>query len=186
MSARATASATVLLVQAHHAVHVRTGTAVPAVYCNVAPLDPFHLACVCTNATMVAWRTAAQAQARVLLDKIALLLRVAHSEMQRDLKTLCDEVSCESAALDVSAGSGQFILFRLLVMMPWSARAAEGDLSLYTVAVSGALFDSSGMPNRFLRPLADTWGHWSIRWCWRLGKAWRAACMLRNVSVDGA
>ena len=90
----------------------------PCPLCNVAPLDPFHLACVCTNATMVAWRTAAQAQARVLLDKIALLLRAAHSEMQRDLKTLCDEVSCESAALDVSAGSGQFILFRLLVMMP--------------------------------------------------------------------
>ena len=79
-------------------------------------------------------------------------------------------------------------LFKPDDAMVGTARAAEGDLSLYyyAVAVSGALFDSSGMPNRFLRPLADTWGHWSIRWCWRLGKAWRAACMLRNVPVDGA
>jgi hypothetical protein len=157
----------------------------PCPLCNVAPLDPFHLACVCTNATMVAWRIAAQAQARSLLDKIALLLRAAHNEMHRDLKALCDEVSCEASVLDVSTGAGPFILFRLLVMMPWSARAAEGDLSLYAAAVIGALFDSSGMPNRFLRPLADTWGHWSIRWCWRLGNAWRAACALQNVPVDG-
>ena len=118
-----------------------------------------------------------------LLDKIALLLQAAHSEIHRDLKALCNEVSREASVLDVTTGAGPFILFRLLVMMPWSARAAEGDLSLYAAAVIGALFDGSGMPNRFLRPLADTWGHWSIRWCWRLGNAWRAACRLHNVPV---
>jgi len=59
--------------------------------------------------------------------------------MHCDLKALCDEVSCEALALDVSTGAGPFILFRLLVMMPWSARAAEGDLSLYAAAVIGAL-----------------------------------------------
>jgi hypothetical protein len=146
-----------------------------------APLDPYHLACMCPNAAMVAWRVNAQREARSLLCKTAQLLRAAHDGMHRDLSALCDEVTREASAVDVSTSVGQFVLFRLLVMMPWSARLAQDDLSFYAATVIGSLFDASGLPNRLLRPLADTWGHWSIRWCWRLGNAWRAACMQANV-----
>lgn len=83
----------------------------PCPLCKVAPLDPFHLACVCTNATMVAWRRAAQIQARSLLDKIALLLLAAHNEMHRDLKELCGEVLCEASILDVSRVPGRSTCF---------------------------------------------------------------------------
>lgn len=153
----------------------------PCPLCNVAPLDPYHLACMCPNAAMVAWRANAQREARSLLCKTAQLLRAAHDGMHRDLSALCDEVTREASAVDVSTSVGQFVLFRLLVMMPWSARLAQDDLSFYAATVIGSLFDASGLPNRLLRPLADTWGHWSIRWCWRLGNAWRAACMQANV-----
>ena len=86
--------------------------------CNAAPLDPFHLACLCTNATMVAWRTHAQVEARNLLSKIAVLLRAAHNEMNHDISSLCAEASREATALDVSTPVGRFVLFRLVVMMP--------------------------------------------------------------------
>ena len=79
------------------------------------------------------------------------------------------------SCFDFSSDTGRFILFRLLLFHPWSARLAGSDLSQYTAAVIGELFDESGMPNMLLRPLADAWGHWSIRWAWRLGKAWREA-----------
>jgi hypothetical protein len=151
--------------------------------CNEAPLDPFHLACLCPNATMAAWRMNAQREARRLLCKTAQLLRVAHDGMRRDLSALCNEVICEASALDVSTNVGQFVLFRLLVMMPWSARLAQDDMSFYVATVIGSLFDASGLPNRLLRPLANTWGHWSIRWCWRLGNSWRAACAQQNAHV---
>ena len=45
-----------------------------------------------------------------------------------------------------------------VTVMPWSARAAEGDPSLYAAAVVGALFDLSGVPIGFRRPLAEVTG----------------------------
>ena len=152
--------------------------------CNTAPLDPFHLASLCTNATMVAWRAHAQVEARNLLSKIAVLLKAGHNEMQRDVSSLGAEVSREATALDVSTPVGRFVLFRLVVMLPWSARAAEDDLSFYPATIIGSLFDAYGLPNRLLRSLADTWGHWSIRWCWRLGNAWRTACTQQNIPIN--
>ena len=150
----------------------------PCPLCGQAPLDPFHLACECSNPTMVAWRHLAQHEGRHLIFKIAERLRTAHREMQRDVSKLCSDVCVEAVTLDTLSHAGRFILFRLLIFLPWSARLAEGDLAFYPVAVTGELFDSSGLPNRLLRSLADTWGHWSIRWCWRLGNAWRTALTL--------
>ena len=147
----------------------------PCPLCGEAPLDPFHLACECSNPTMVAWRLLAQYEGRHLIVKIADRLRTAHSEMQRDVSKICSEVCIEASTLDTMSHAGRFILFRLLIFLPWSARLADGDLAFYPVAVIGELFDASGLPNRLLRSLADTWGHWSIRWCWRLGYAWRTA-----------
>jgi hypothetical protein len=113
-----------------------------------------------------------------------VLLRAAHNEIQHDISSLCAEVSREATVLDVSTPVGRFVLFRLVVMMPWSARVADDDLSFYPAAVIGSLFDTYGLPNRLLRSLADTWGHWSIRWCWRMGNAWRTTCAQQNVPSD--
>jgi len=143
--------------------------------CGLSPLDVFHLACVCTDVKMVAWRVQVMASARQLLVTISRLLLKAHSSRGCDESVLCSEMSSEASCFDFSSDTGRFILFRLLLFHPWSARLAGSDLSQYTAAVIGELFDESGMPNMLLRPLADAWGHWSIRWAWRLGKAWREA-----------
>ena len=143
--------------------------------CGLSPLDVFHLACVCTDVKMVAWRVQVMASARQLLVTISRLLLKAHSSRGCDESVLCSEMSSEASCFDFSSDTGRFILFRLLLFHPWSARLAGSDLSQYTAAVIGELFDESGMPNMLLRPLADAWGRWSIRWAWRLGKAWREA-----------
>jgi hypothetical protein len=132
---------------------------------------------------MYAWRNSLQTEARHFLIRIAQLLEVAHSEANRDISDICDVVSREATSLDVTSDAGQFIIFRLLLMHTWSARVAGDDIALYPVAVVGELFDCAGLPNRFLRLLANAWGYWSIRWSWRLGNAWRAACTLRGVPL---
>jgi hypothetical protein len=150
----------------------------PCPLCNVEPLDPYHLAIECPDITLCNWRESAQSEARRLLLNIARILRAAHDEAGHDVSDLCARVSNEALALDVTTDAGQFMLFRLLICHPWSARVAEGDLALYPAAVVGELFDCEGMPNMLLRQLANTWGYWSITWAWRLGAAWRAAYRL--------
>ena len=155
----------------------------PCPLCNREPLDVYHLVCECSDATISTWRKSLQTEARHLLIRIAQLLEVAHSEANRDISDICDLVSREATVLNVTTDAGQFIIYRLLLMHTWSARIPGDDLVMYPVAVVGKLFDCNGLPNRLLRPLANTWGHWSIRWSWRLGNAWRAACTLRGVPV---
>jgi len=152
---------------------------VPCSLCGVSPLDVFHLACECTHVSMVAWRASVVPAARQLLANIARLLFKAHDEMNRDESDLCSEVTAEAASVDFTTDMGRFILFRLLLFHPWSGRLAGSDMSLYTVRVIGELFDAAGLPNMFLRPLADAWGYWSISWAWRLGNAWREAHAFR-------
>jgi len=150
--------------------------------CNKEPLDAFHLAVECSDVTMRSWRQQVEAAARQHLLNIARLLMAAHNEAGRDVSEICSAVSNEALALDVSTDAGQFILFRLLILHPWSSRLANNDLSFYAVEIVGELFDCGGMPNMFLRQLANIWGYWSIRWGWRLGNAWRAACRLNGVN----
>ena len=151
----------------------------PCPLCDLSPLDVYHLACDCTHISMIAWRASVVPAARQLLANIARLLLKAHDEMNRDESELCSEVTDEASSVDFDTDMGRFILFRLLIFHPWSARLAGSDMSLYTVRVVGDLFDAAGMPNMFLRPLADAWGYWSIHWAWRLGNAWREAHAIR-------
>ena len=143
--------------------------------CGVSPLDVFHLACECTDAALVTWRSYAIPAARQLLFDIAVFLETAHDNAGRDVSDLCSDVIGESTVVDFSSDAGRFILFRLLLCHPWSARVAASDGSHYSIEIVGKLFDADGMHNMYLRPLADMWGRWCIRWGWRLGNAWRDA-----------
>ena len=143
--------------------------------CGIAPLDVFHLACICTSPLLIDWRNHIIPDVRRLLINISSLLSEAHSNMGHDVSDLCDEVDAEASAFDFDSDAGRFILFRLLICLPWSSRLAPDDLTFYTVTVLGELFDEVGVPNRFLRPVANLWCHWCIRWGWRLGDAWRSA-----------
>ena len=121
------------------------------------------------------WRRTVTPYARHLIAQIAEYLRVAHESMGYDISRLCDEVKAEAANLSFDSVPGSFILYRLLICHPWSARMAPADLSYYSVSVCGSLFDLDGVHNSLLRPLANLWGRWCIRWGWRLGNARREA-----------
>ena len=144
--------------------------------CGKAPLDVFHLANLCTSPPLVSWRAVVGPSAQDLLVKISKCLETAQEDSGRDISCLCNEVVAETADMDFGTDAGRFILFRLLLFHPWSARIVPAtDLAFYPVSVTGELFDMPGVQNRFLRSLANTWGYWSIRWAWRLGHAWRTA-----------
>lgn len=143
--------------------------------CGLAPIDTYHLACVCTSPHLMQWRRTVTPYARHLIAQIAEYLRVAHESMGYDISRLCDEVKAEAANLSFDSVPGSFILYRLLICHPWSARMAPADLSYYSVSVCGSLFDLDGVHNSLLRPLANLWGRWCIRWGWRLGNARREA-----------
>ena len=107
--------------------------------------------------------------------RIVRCLETALGEEGRDNSRLGGEVVSEATCLDFRDDASRFILFRLLLCLPWSARVASDDIAFYTVSVTGALFDLCGLENSLLRPVANIWGYWCIRWGWRLGNAWRKA-----------
>jgi hypothetical protein len=86
--------------------------------CGVAPLDVFHLACICTSPLLIDWRNHIIPDARRLLINISSLLSEAHSNTGRDVSDLHIEVDAEASVSDLDSDVGRFILFRLLICPP--------------------------------------------------------------------
>ena len=109
--------------------------------------------------------TASQRDYTVTASQLEVQVRLRSTDRRVLVQSRCllFTVVREATALDVSTPVGRFVLFRLVFMMPWSARIADDDLSFYSAAVIGSLFNEYCLPNRLLRFLADTWGHRSIR-----------------------
>ena len=86
--------------------------------CGIAPLDVFHLACICTSPLLMDWRNHVIPDARRLLVDIVSRLDDAHSKMGHTVADVCDDVAIEASAFDFDSDAGRFILFRLLICHP--------------------------------------------------------------------
>ena len=83
----------------------------------------------------------------------------------------CAIIAVRDAEFD--SAQGDFLLYRFLVVHPWSERVAAPGMR--AVRLLGRVFDASGVFHRFERPCSDLWCRWSLRWLWRLSQAWKQA-----------
>jgi hypothetical protein len=77
--------------------------------------------------------------------------------------------------LDFDTTQGDFVLYRFLVAQPWPERMAVPGPGMRAVRLFGRVFDLPGVYHRFERPALDLWSRWSLRWLWRLSRAWKKA-----------
>jgi hypothetical protein len=112
----------------------------------------FHLVCGCSSPALTEWRLDFLPNARSVLMRIVRCLETAHGEVGCDISRRGGDVVSEATYLDFHDDASRFILFRLLMCLPWSARAASDDIAFCTctVSVTRALFDLRGLEKSLL------------------------------------
>lgn len=162
--------------QANHGAH-----AVPCPLCPASQptvLDAYHLITECMHPAIEAWRKPCEAALRRLADKLSDVLLAERDRAGHD--TSEDELLfCRAARavrnLDFDTTQGDFVLYRFLVAQPWPERMAVPGPGMRAVRLFGRVFDLPGVYHRFERPALDLWSRWSLRWLWRLSRAWKKA-----------
>jgi hypothetical protein len=132
--------------------------------------DPWHLANECASPGVTAARVAVHQSLPERVTELVHVLLMAHHEGPHAPRSTPWAVSAAAdASLALlptqlswwSTAEGQFITFRLLGGLPWSAAAAAP--SHWLVRALGQLMDAVILPRSLLRRTAVLWTTWSLR-----------------------
>ena len=162
-------------------------------------LGPWHVLLCCPHPEVAAARAPAIASATPMLSKIIDQMSRASINEARD--TIGDAAAWQQHATflrilrdlsplrtncfrgeDRLSGDEKFILFRLLLAMPWSSHSTPApngtpDVPQPSALVSllGSLFDHSTAAHHRLRKLANSWVRWAGRHSDGICRAWATA-----------
>jgi len=155
---------------AGHAAHAAACTRCP----GPTLLDAFHLIAECTHPVIEAWRNRCVQSLRALTVKLTDVMLAERDRAGRvSDQHLFDRAIIAVREAEFDSAQGDFLLYRFLVVHPWSERVAAPGMQ--AVRLLGRVFDASGVFHRFERPCSDLWCRWSLRWLWRLSQAWKQA-----------
>ena len=139
-----------------------------------APLDFYHLAVECVHPQIDRWRRQCEAGLGRFVAGLSVRLRSERDRARREPEDRLFARAVRAAQrINLDSAQGDFMLYHLLVAHPWPERMALPHMR--AVRLLGRIFDLCGVYHRFERPALDFWCHWSLRWLWRLSRAWRAA-----------
>ena len=142
----------------------------PCVLCHGAHEDPWHLVCECAHPGVAAARATLRASAPTALCAIFNAIAAAHVGGPPDtVAARLAECAALCLSLDWDSLEGRFVLYRLVLALPFPASAAAADHAV--VRALGALFDSVVLPPSRLRGVATAWLQWASRWAADLGTA---------------
>ena len=139
-----------------------------------APLDCYHLVAECTHPALNGWRRRCEAALRRVIVRFLATLRSERQRAGREPDDrLFDNAERALRRVDFNSPQGDFLLYRFLVVHPWTERMAQPHM--LAARLLGRVFDLPGVYHRFERPAADIWTRWGLRWLWQLSDAWRLA-----------
>jgi len=141
-------------------------TAWPCLLCRGARStydDPWHLINECVNATVLTARTSTRASAPAIMTAILAEVELAHRRtgISAELQAAIDTARSALPDTDWQGGDGEFVLFRLLAVLPFPAAAAAPAHPL--AAALGRVFDTTRLHHQHLGRLATRWVRWASR-----------------------
>ena len=141
-------------------------TAWPCLLCRGARStydDPWHLINECENATVLAARAVVRRSAPAIVTAILAEVEAAHRRTGVPA-ALQAALAVARSALSATNGTGgdcEFVLFRLLAVLPFPAAAAAPAHPL--AAALGRVFDNTRLHHQHLGRLATRWVRWASR-----------------------
>jgi hypothetical protein len=81
-------------------------------------------------------------------------------------------------ATDWSSADGRWVLYRLLLVLPWTLNSVKDTPAGVPCALAramGAVFQNVCGPHHWLRPLANSWAMWASRQVLRIESTWARA-----------
>jgi hypothetical protein len=141
-------------------------TAWPCLLCRGARRDcddPWHIINECENATVLAVRSSVRRSAPAIVTAILTEVELAHRRTGAPAALQTALVAARSTLPDADwlGGDGEFVLFRLLAVLPFPASAAASTHPL--AAALGRVFDATCLHHHHLGRLATRWVRWASR-----------------------
>jgi hypothetical protein len=149
----------------------------PCPRCGDPNDDPFHLFCECLHALVVARREQFHLSFLALLEQLMLVIRNAIDNEHVDLDTssaIYEDTALVGRLCDNSPQLNKedynFVLFHMLLAMPFSAKIAEVNnilgtgIKLPLTTALGRIFHATVLRSRWLRPLNNMMVAWAAKW----------------------
>jgi hypothetical protein len=140
---------------------------------------------VCPHAEVVTARTLLLSNVPARIEELAVRLLVASARASAGTwrftaaaaysaaKARAASFRNAAASTDWAGTDGRFVLFRLLLALPWPAAVpAAHPHPLPLACMLGALFDETCVPHINLHVLANVWVRWAGRACDGILRAW--------------
>jgi hypothetical protein len=156
--------------------------------CGQPDEDPLHLAVYCTHDAMRRHQRLQAASAQRFLERLlgAHLKAVAEGGWQgtipnAELQGRIITARKAAAAVKWASADGQFVLYRLLHVLPWPARVIDAGWPL--ARALGDVFDHINTVPRTLRRPVDEWVRWAVQQRRHVASAWAAAIAAKRASI---
>ena len=113
------------------------------------------------SAVLQYWRILSQIEAAVRSEDHVEVMPVGLNAAGAALKSVFSDDSLNEAV---------WLTHRLLWALPWAARHVPPSAA--AARALGQIFDSTVLSRHAVRPMADAWVGWSVKWTRRFGEEW--------------
>jgi hypothetical protein len=160
----------VLPVDYHHS--IARGS--PCPLCKAPSADPWHILCECPHSAVAAERARLRSRASEYIPVLAEhIFSASPAPHARELEVAYLDAR-NLPAPDWFSPSGQALLFRLVMVLPWPATCVDDPLARHALAL-GTIMDLTVVRNNRLHPIADSWVPWGAKRLMSIFSVWSGA-----------
>ena len=155
--------------------------------CEMPRESPYHVCVECTHAPVQHVRQEViDGLPSMITDLVRRALQAHHCAPFQPLPPLLEAravaIGQQASAMDWTSMEGNWVLYRLLAVAPWPAKAAAPDHAL--VLALGEVFDEVIAKNHRIRRVANRWVPWAGRTVMQLHDAWSGRLRRHLPSAD--